>query len=156
MGWSLDGMNQLFAAAGVKPYWGAHFSDTMDSHRLARYATTVGRGESMWDALSRKYFEGKTDIAPIRLDSRALLMEAAGEAGLDAAAAAGVVDDPAAFRSEVRSVVDAMQDRGVRSIPVLIFHYGGAHAVHHGSGNKAAFAEILRDVYARARPAAAM
>lgn len=162
MGWNQRHIDELFHRAGVlEPRWHGQYSDTMDSHRLVRYATSVGRGEAVWEALSRKYFEGKTGLPTIRLDDHALLIEAAVEGGVDAAAAARVLADPSAHRAEVDAAARVVRARGVNSIPVLLFSCGAAdgeeeeEVVHHGSGSKHVFAEILRGAHRRCRARAA-
>lgn len=145
-------IHALFSQAGLTEGLQAardrgQFSDTMDSHRLAWYAATVGKCEAVWDATSRKYFQAKTDVQTIRLDDRELLSEVIAEAGLDPVEANRVLDDRSAFRAEVQSAVQQLHGQGVSSIPVLIFSFGrGQQIVHHGSGNREEFKRILSDV----------
>lgn len=145
-------IDALFAQAGLDDGLQAardrgQYSDTMDSHRLAWYAATEGKGEAVWDATSRKYFQAKTSVQAIRLDDRALLSEVIAEAGLDPAEANKVLDDRDAYRAEIQDAVRQMHEQGVSSIPVLIFSFGRAQQiVHHGSGNKEEFKRILCDV----------
>lgn len=160
MGWvdaqNNSGIDDLFSQAGIPredcrdARIRGQISDTMDSHRLAWYAETVGKQEAVWDALSRKYFQGKTDQPRIRLADRALLMEVAAEAGLDAAETTRVLDDQSAYRQEIKSVVQKMQSQGINSIPVFIFTIGSGadkrQLLHHGSGNKDEFMKVLRAV----------
>lgn len=140
----------------------AQYSDTMNSHRLAWYAATVSpeKGELMWQALSRRYFQGKdTEIHPIRLDSRALLMECAEEVGLDLKESERVLDSDM-FRKEIVEVVDAMHKVGIHSIPVFCFEVDGiaegswlekpkcqGRIFHHGSGNKTEFRRIFQRLH---------
>lgn len=159
----LDGMDQLFAQAGVGPaYWGSQFADTMDSHRLAWYAATESyeKGELMWKAYSRRYFEGKdTQIRPIRYDDHTMLMECAQEVGLDLDQARKVLNSRV-HEDEILRCVRQMHSVGINSIPVLVFEVDGVaqgswlenpdskgRKVHHGSGNKAEFMAILRDLH---------
>jgi len=103
------------------------YSDTMNSHRLGWYATSVSpeKGELMWRSLSRRYFQGKdTAIRPIRLDNRAMLLECAAEVGLDIAEATRVLDSDA-YRTEIQSLVKQMHRAGINSIPVLVFEVEG-------------------------------
>lgn len=103
------------------------YSDTMNSHRLGWYATSVSpeKGELMWRAFSRRYFQGKdTAIQPIRLDNRAMLLECAAEVGLDMAEATRVLDSDV-YRAEIQGVVKQMHRAGIHSIPVLIFEVEG-------------------------------
>merc|ERR1711871_640506 len=79
----------------------------------------------MWQALSRRYFEGKdTQIRPVRLDNRDLLLECAEEAGLDPQEARRVLDSDM-YRKEIEEVVDAMHRVGIDSIPVFCFEVEG-------------------------------
>jgi len=160
MGWKpvdSDGrLGKLFDAVGMKPYWGAQEADTMDSHRMAWYASSLSpdTGERMWRALSERYFEGKhTNIRPIRYDNHDLLLECAAEAGLDLAEARRVLQSDA-YYSEVHESFMDMQRAGINSIPVLIFEpatqgnlKGESRVVHHGSGNAAEFKEILQTLH---------
>jgi len=156
-------MNELFAQAGLDAFWGAGFSDTMDSHRLAWYASTVSleAGERLWRATSRRFFEGKdTQNTNIRLDNHGLLLECAQEAGLDLAEARAVLGSDR-FQDEVLSIVHRMQRAGINSIPVLVFEVEGVasgswltndsevgRTIHHGSGNKAEFCALLLKLHA--------
>lgn len=134
MGWDKGGIWDLFAQAGldrnVEVCNMGQYADTMDSHRLAWYAATesLEKGELMWRALSRRYFQGKdTAIRPIRLDNREMLLECAKEAGLDLEQATRVLDSDA-YRAEILDVVRAMQAAGINSIPVLVFEVEGLAA----------------------------
>jgi predicted DsbA family dithiol-disulfide isomerase len=103
------------------------YADTMSSHRLGWYAASISpeKGELMWRALSRRYFQGKdTTIRPIRLDNREMLLECAAEVGLDVSEATRVLDSDA-YRAEIQAVVKQMQMAGINSIPVLIFEVEG-------------------------------
>jgi len=138
------------------------YADTMDSHRLAWYATSVDpeKGELMWKALSRRYFQGKdTQVRPIRLDSRPLLLECAEEVGLDLDEAKRVLDSRI-YRDAILEVVEKMHAAGINSIPVLCFEVDGiaegswlenptsrGRIIHHGSGNKADFCCIFRKLH---------
>jgi len=138
------------------------YADTMDSHRLAWYASSVDaeKGERMWRALSRRYFQGKdTEIRPIRLDSRAMLLECAEEVGLDLKEAERVLDSDV-YRAEILDVVEKMHAAGIDSIPVLCFEVDGiaqgswlenprsrGRIIHHGSGDKSEFRRIFQRLH---------
>lgn len=154
-------MDGLFESAGLVPYWGAQLSDTMNSHRLAWYAASESdeKGELMWRALSRRYFEGlDTQIRPIRLDSVEMLMECAQEVGLDLERARQVLQSEV-YKEEILRCVGEMHAVGINSIPVLVFEVEGiaegswlqnpkakGRMIHHGSGSKEEFKSILRDL----------
>jgi len=157
-------MDQLFEQSGLKAYWGSGFSDTMDSHRLAWYASIVSpeKGELFWRATSRRFFEGRdTKIRDmINLDNREMLMECAEEAGLDLTESQRVLNSDM-YRDEIWDVVHQMQAAGINSIPVLIFEVDGVvqdswmtmqncqgRVIHHGSGNKTEFCEVLQRLHA--------
>lgn len=180
MGWkprdSGGQLGKLFKGAGLREFWGSQYADTMDSHRLAYWAATVDpvKGERVWKALSERYFEGKhTEIRPIKLDNRELLLECAAEADLDVENARAVLASDA-YRAEVTSTFEAMQQAGINSIPVLIFEVEGldvrkvdgatsaAHSeaadgriVHHGSGSIGEFRALLQKLDAACASAAA-
>jgi predicted DsbA family dithiol-disulfide isomerase len=133
----------------------------MDSHRLAWYAATESdeKGELIWRAYSRRYFEGKdTDIRPNRYDDHALLMECAQEVGLNLDEARRVLGSRV-YEEEILTCVDQMHSVGIDSIPVLVFEVDGVaqgswmqnprskgRKIHHGSGNKQEFMSILRSL----------
>lgn len=167
MGWDKPGgINVLFENAGINRNMevanNVQYADTMDSQRLSWYAASVDpeKGEGMWRALSRRYFEGNdTDIRPIRLDSRPLLMECAAEVGLDLQEAERVLNSDV-YRKEINGIVDRMHAAGIDSIPVLCFEVDGiaqgywldnpksrGRLIHHGSGNKEEFRRILSHLH---------
>lgn len=125
----------------------SYFGDTMHSHRLAWHAAKFGKAENVWDALSRKWFEGKCNLPRIALDDRTMLMEVAEEAGLDLGEAARVLDDPKMYHREIKSLVESMHQQGINSIPVFIFQFKSRgheeQMLHHGSGNKDAFKKVF-------------
>merc|ERR1712110_452181 len=167
-GWDKPGtgIGTLFDAAGIDRDMdvtnNVQYADTMDSHRLAWYAASVDaeKGENMWRALSRRYFQGKdTEVRPIRLDSRALLLECAAEVGLDLEEAERVLDSDV-YRKEILEVVEKMHAAGINSIPVLCFEVDGiaegswldnpksrGRLIHHGSGNKTEFRHIFKQLH---------
>jgi len=168
MGWDKPGrgIDVLFDHAGIdrdmQVVNSVQYADTMDSHRLAWYAATVDaeKGELMWQALSRRYFQGKgTEIRPIRLDSRPMLLECAAEAGLDMEAALRVLDSDI-YRKDIEDVVERMHAAGITSIPVLCFEVDGVaqghwldhpksrgRLIHHGSGNSVEFCNIFQQLH---------
>jgi predicted DsbA family dithiol-disulfide isomerase len=167
MGWDRPGgIDVLFQNAGIDRNMevanNVQYADTMDSHRLAWYATSIDaeKGELMWRALSRRYFEGRdTEIRPIRLDSRQLLLECAEEVGLDLQEAERVLDSDV-YRKEILEVVDAIHAVGIDSIPVLCFEVEGVaegswlehpksrgRVFHHGSGNQGEFRNTFQQLH---------
>lgn len=159
-------IDKLYAEAGCSPrnneatdtkVW----TETMTAHRLAQYAKTESseKGELMWIALSRRFFMGKdTEVRPIRLDSREMLLECAEFAGLDMTKTRAVLDGDA-FRQDILEQVEQVHAAGHNSIPVLVFEVEGLaqgswltsgpssyRKVHHGSGNRASFREVFEQL----------
>lgn len=169
MNWKDDYIDSLFEKAGLSPRDKEttkmkQMADTMDSHRLGRYAAKTVDGEKcelLWTALARRYFMGKdTQIRPIRLDNRAMLLECAQEAGLDAKEVGKVLDTDM-YRKEILDDVARMHVAGVKSIPVIVFEVAGVASgdwlsspkstgreIFHGSGNRQDFCAILRRLHA--------
>jgi predicted DsbA family dithiol-disulfide isomerase len=125
---------------------------TMHAHRLAQYAATESneKGELMWIALSRRWFMGKdTEIRPIRLDSREMLLECAAYAGLNMENANRVLDGEIISDADIHGEVGKVHAAGIHSIPQLVFEVDGLadgnwltapdskyRFVHGGSGSK--------------------
>lgn len=163
-GWTGQQMDILFKEAGLSPRNTAVTdyritAPTMQAHRLVQYAATESnaKGEKMWHALSRRWFMGKdTDIRPIRLDSRDLLLECAEVAGVDLKQANRVLDGEIISEDEIIEEVHKVHAAGIHSIPQIIFEVDGLaegtwltqpetkyRTVHHGSGNRASFRAAL-------------
>lgn len=168
MNWKDDYIDSLFARAGLSPrdkevtkY--KQMADTMDSHRLGQYAASVSaeQGEKFWNATARRYFMGKdTDLRPLRLDNREMLLECAEVAGLDLDEATRVLDTDV-YRREILQAVQQFKEAGVSSIPVIVFEVDGVakgswmsrpkslgRETYNGSGSREEFAAILRKLHA--------
>lgn len=127
-------------------------SSTMHAHRLAQYAATESneKGELMWIALSRRWFMGKdTEIRPIRLDSKEMLLECAEYAGLNMPNAERVLNGDIISDDDIHREVEKVHAAGIHSIPQLVFEVDGLakghwltasesryRIVHGGSGSK--------------------
>jgi len=127
-------------------------TSTMLAHRLGQYATTESneKGEMMWIALSRRWFMGKdTEIRPIRLDSRELLLECAELAGLDMVNANRVLNGEIISAASIDDEVRRVHAADFHSIPQLVFEVDGLapghwltapesqfRIIHGGSGSK--------------------
>lgn len=136
---------------------------TMQAHRLAQYATTESneKGELMWIALSRRWFMGKdTEIRPIRLDSREMLLECAEYAGLNMENAKRVLDGEIISDAEICKAVRQVHAAGIHSIPQLVFEIDGLakgswltepespyRIIHGGSGSKATMKAVLAQLH---------
>lgn len=168
MNWKDDYIDSLFARAGLSPRdqettRHKQMSDTMDSHRLGLYAASISseKSERLWTAFSRRYFMGKdTQLRPIRLDNRDMLLECAAEVGLDLDEARRILDG-SEYRQEILDMVGEFKAAGVQSIPVVIFEVAGVargswmsgsssqrgRAIFQGSGSRRDFATILHRLH---------
>ena len=89
--------------------------NTLDAHRLIRWAAVADAQDKLVERLFRLYFEEGRDIG-----ERALLVDAARQCGMDGdAAAQGLADgrDVAAVRAEIAEA----QSLGVTGVPFFIF-----------------------------------
>jgi len=168
MNWKDDYIDSLFEKAGLSPRDREttrmkQMADTMDSHRLGRYAAKIdtGKCEQLWTALARRYFMGKdTQIQPIRLDNREMLLECALQVELDLQEAKEVLDSDM-YRKEILDDVAKLQAAGVKSIPVVFFEVVGVangtslslsnslgREVFQGSGDRQHFRDLLCRLHA--------
>lgn len=161
-------IDALFEESGLSPrniegtdskVW----TETMTAHRLAQYAATQSseQSELLWEALSRRFFGGKdTKLRPIKLNNHEMLLECAEHAGLDLGEVGSVLCGDE-FSHDVQRMVKQVHSAGIHSIPVLVFEVEGLaqgswlsgarspfRALHHGSGNKKAFQDILLQLHA--------
>ena len=93
--------------------------NTFDAHRLLHWAGTLGGDAQhvLKKALLAAYFtHGRNPGA------REVLLDAAAQAGLDAAEAAAVVDDPARFADAVREEEAFWQQAGIHSVPAIVIN----------------------------------
>ena len=117
--------------------------NTLDAHRLIRWAADAGAQDAMVERLFKLYFEEGRDIS-----DRALLAAVAGEAGLDAAAVAEALADGRDLEA-VRGEIDQAQRIGVSGVPFFIF--AGKFGVP-GAQEASVLIDAMRQ--ARAAPAA--
>ena len=89
--------------------------NTVDSHRLIRFAEGKGLQEEVVETLFQRYFLRAEDIG-----DRAVLTEAAGEAGLDAGEAAAFLAGEE-LRVEIVREDEAARRAGVNGVPCYIF-----------------------------------
>jgi len=136
---------------------------TIHAHRLAQYAATESneKGELMWIALSRRWFMGKdTQIRPIRLDSREMLLECAEYAGLNMENARRVLDGEIISNADIEREVRKVHAAGIHSIPQLVFEIDGMakgnwltapespfRIIHGGSGSKESMKACLHKLH---------
>ena len=95
--------------------------NTLDAHRLVRWAGEAGVGDAVVEALFRAYFlEGRN------IGDHSVLAETAASAGLDRTAISARLAS-GEDRSMIRSEVDAAQRMGVTGVPTFIL--AGRYAV---------------------------
>ncbi len=104
-------------------------ANSLDAHRLIRWAMTPGKQAEVADAIMKAYFEDCAFIG-----DHALLAEIAGQAGMDRTLVADLLasdQDTDLIRAEVRHA----QEAGIRGVPMYIF--GGKYAVSGAQGPEA-------------------
>lgn len=87
--------------------------NTLDAHRLIRFATQAGAADAVVERLFADYFERGRDIG-----DRAVLEEAARDCGLGDVSARLDGEEGA---QEVRQEIEAAQRMGVEGVPFFIF-----------------------------------
>jgi predicted DsbA family dithiol-disulfide isomerase len=91
----------------------ARAPNTLDAHRLIRWAFVAGAQDRIVDRLFKLYFEEGRDIG-----DRALLIETAAECGIDREVVAKLFADGS---DEVRAEIAQAQSLGVTGVPFFIF-----------------------------------
>lgn len=89
--------------------------NTLDAHRLIRWAGAAGAQGEVVDRLFRAYFVEGRDIG-----DRAVLLDIAAESGLDAELVARLIDEGADVEA-VRGEIAQAQAIGVTGVPFFIF-----------------------------------
>ncbi|MBP7000452.1 DsbA family oxidoreductase [Amaricoccus sp.] len=95
--------------------------NTLDAHRVIRWAAAEGRQTAVAMELFRRYFEAGEDVS-----DPAVLSGAAATAGLDGAAIARLLAGDA-DRAEVAAEAEAARAMGVTGVPTFLL--GGRYAV---------------------------
>ncbi|MEX2009580.1 MAG: DsbA family oxidoreductase [Dongiaceae bacterium] len=90
--------------------------NTLNSHRLLRFAFDQGRQDALVEILFRRYFIDGVDIG-----DRAVLVAAAAEAGLDVDAARRFIEGDAEADS-VRDEDVAARRQGINGVPCFVFN----------------------------------
>jgi predicted DsbA family dithiol-disulfide isomerase len=93
----------------------ARAPNTLDAHRLIRWAFVAGAQDRIVDRLFKLYFEEGRDIG-----DRALLIETAAECGIDREVVAKLFAD-GSDEEEVRAEIAQAQSLGVTGVPFFIF-----------------------------------
>jgi predicted DsbA family dithiol-disulfide isomerase len=89
--------------------------NTLDAHRLIRWASVSGAQDAVVERLFSLYFEQGRDIG-----DRALLIETARECGMDEEVVIKLLED-GADENEVREEIEQAQRLGVTGVPFFIF-----------------------------------
>ena len=114
--------------------------NTFDAHRLLHWADTQGRGHALQMALFEAYFTRGENPG-----DHAVLARAAGEAGLDSAAAARILASDS-FSAEVRQRQQYYQRAGINSVPAIIINE--RHLISGGQPPEV-FEQALRTIAAQ-------
>jgi predicted DsbA family dithiol-disulfide isomerase len=93
----------------------ARAPNTLDAHRLIRWAFAAGAQDKVVDRLFKLYFEEGRDIG-----DRALLIETAAECGMDAEVVEKLFAE-GTDEEEVRAEIAQAQNLGVTGVPFFIF-----------------------------------
>jgi predicted DsbA family dithiol-disulfide isomerase len=123
----IDAMNARLEAMGAEAGIAFRFDriarapNTLDAHRLIRWAGAEGVQTRAAMALFRRYFEAGEDIS-----DAGVLEAAAGEAGMDGAIVARLLEGDA-DRAEVSAEVEEFRAMGVTGVPTFVI--GGRHVV---------------------------
>jgi predicted DsbA family dithiol-disulfide isomerase len=140
---ALDAGHQRLEAMGREAGIDYHFDritrspNTLDAHRLVRWATEAGKGAEMVDRLFRAYFSEGRDVG-----DHNVLGALATDVGLDGAAIAArlATDDD---KASVRAAIDEAYQIGVTGVPTFIL--GGKYGVV-GAQSVEALTEAIRQV----------
>ena len=140
---ALDAAHERLTAMGREAGLDYHFDrikrspNTLDAHRVARWAAEAGKGTAMVDRLFTAFFSEGRDVG-----DHAVLGELASEVGLDGAsitARLATNDDKDAVKAEI----DEAYQIGVTGVPTFIL--GGKYGVV-GAQSVDALTEAIRQV----------
>ncbi|MEC5209522.1 putative DsbA family dithiol-disulfide isomerase [Psychrobacter sp. PL15] len=95
---------------------GARIYNTFNLHQLLHWADQQGRRHDLKQALFTAHFTNNRDVS-----DKATLADIAAEIGLDRAEAQAVLDDQR-FAQEVRDSEQRSRERGIQSVPAVIFN----------------------------------
>lgn len=113
--------------------------NTFDAHRLLHWAEIEGKQVALKHALFRAYFTEGRDPS-----NHNVLVDLAGEAGLDAAAARDVIES-GRYAQDVRDAERLWQSRGIHAVPAIIID--GKYLLQGGQPPEA-FEQALRQIAA--------
>lgn len=112
-------------------------TNTLDAHRLMKYASESGHGVEMSDAIMNSYFVKGEDIS-----NRDVLLRLATEIGLDEAGAEAVIDSDK-FTDEVEYDMQHAYEIDMENTPVFIFDKKYAIT---GAQDDSVFIEVITDL----------
>lgn len=116
--------------------------NTLDAHRVIRWAEPEGLQHAVAGALFRRYFAEGQDLG-----DREVLAEAAAEAGMDEAAVARLLDGDSDLAS-VREEAQAAATMGVTGVPTFIL--GGRYSIS-GAQPAAVWTKLIEELEAASR-----
>ena len=105
---------------------GFRMHNTFNTHQLLHWADTQGRKHDMKQALFAAHFTDARDLS-----DEAVLVEIAGETGLDRTEATAVLADQR-YADEVRQEQTFWQQQGISGVPAVVFE--GKHLVTGAQG----------------------
>lgn len=114
--------------------------NTFDSHRLLYWAGQHGKQHALKHALLRAYHEDGRNPG-----ARDVLLELAGQVGLDVAEAQAVLES-GAFANEVREAEVLWHQRGISSVPSVVIN--DRHLIQGGQPPEV-FEQALREIAAQ-------
>ncbi|GAA0307422.1 putative DsbA family dithiol-disulfide isomerase [Gracilibacillus halotolerans] len=96
--------------------------NTLDAHRLTKFAKAEGKEEDMVNHLLYSYFTLSIDIS-----NHEALLEVAGKVGLDTDKARAVLEDDETYKQEVNNDISKAQSLGITGVPFFVFN--GKYAI---------------------------
>lgn len=115
----------------------ARTPNTLNAHRLVRWAALEGVQSQVMDALFRLYFEEGIDIS-----DRAVLLKVAGHAGMDPKIVGQLLDSEA-DHEDVQEEDKAAREIGVGGVPTFLV--GGKYVVQ-GCQKQEVWSDLIEDI----------
>lgn len=111
-----ENINQNAADVGIKiNFDDMKYTNTLNAHRLAKFAASKGKELELSDELFKAYF-----TLGVNLSDEKTLLEISQKAGLDKDEAKAVLDDEQAFLDDVRRDEYEARLAGISSVPCFI------------------------------------
>lgn len=95
----------------------AKHTNTLDAHRLSKFAKAEGKDDKISEALLKAHFVDGKDVGDVET-----LAELAVEAGLDKSAALEVINDKNAYKDEVEHDINEARQFGVSGVPYFVIN----------------------------------